>query len=289
MAGSFFHLWLARQAFAKIYGRPGDLLGEGSCWGAFAAGVLAPDIGFFPGGPEQFSNRVHHEKSGDFTRQLYRYADGDIEEAFAAGWALHIYTDSIIHPWVNKQVAALLLTRSHIAAHAPDLWHLRLEWGIDCFLLGQSDVSYLWASQLHFPQRSSGDSQLALVGRRFYADDCDEAALAKGIEAVIKWSARLPRIFLWTGHTRRWGCNGTAERIGRRLRPLALYTIGSFLENSAKWKNEASVACPWHPTEQKRLHALELGNKALSNFYLGYDEAFSSLPNIDLDSGELIP
>lgn len=287
MAGSFFHLWLARQAYAKIYKRPAEQ--SERCWGAFAAGVLAPDLGFFPGGPAPFSDRVHHERSGDFTRQLYRCANGEVEEAFAAGWALHIYTDSIFHPWVNSQVAALLKKRACTAEHAPDLWHLRLEWGIDCFLLGQNDVSYLWAANLYFPQRNSAGGLLSLVGRQFYPEAGDEAALEMGMAAVIKWSTLLPLIFLWTGQTRRHGHSGMAEWVGRGIRPLSQGVARRWMDQRPNWKNEASVGWPWHPSAEDLQRAFELGNEALFDFYSGYADAFNSLPNLDLDSGELVP
>ena len=288
LAGSFFHLWLAQQAFVAIHRPAAESADSDLHWQAFAAGVLAPDIGFFPGGPQPFSDRVHREGSGDFVRQLYSSAQGEVEKAFAAGWALHIYTDALIHPWVNEQVAAFLQGRRTRAVHEDDLWHLRLEWGIDCFLLGRSDAHFLWRMKLLFPQRSVGPGLLAQVGRARYGEVADEVEIGRGSAALVKWIGLLPRIFLWTGQIQPNGSEPLAAKLGSLLRPCTEGTVGKWLDGRAAWKNVASVSRPWHPREDRRVRALGLGRKAVEDFCGGYSEAFAALPNFDLNSGEVI-
>ena len=287
MAGSFFHLWLARQAFSKIDPPSQKSSADTLRWRAFQAGSLAPDLGFFPGGPRRLSERIHHENTGDFLRALREEAEDEIDSAFAAGWALHVYTDCAIHPWVNSRIETLFNEADRPAVPHRDLWHMRLEWGLDCHLLEQDQNRFLWEAVLEFPDNSSAPGPLARAAEKFYRENAGMDEISRGEEALKKWTRLLPRIFLWCGHTR------PAFKLSfPALAPLVKLTTGrasgDWLATVDGWQNAAAVARPWRQNEAGLQRAMRLGEQALQAFEDGWSEGFASLPNLDLDSGEEI-
>jgi len=281
LAGSFFHLWLAERAFPLVFG---DRAGEGELAAAFAAGSVGPDIGFFPGGPAALSHRVHLERCGDFLRALTQGAASADEQAFAAGWGLHVYADMAVHPWVEARVAALL--REGTRPAAPDLWHLRLEWGVDCRLLAGAGMDGLWSARLYFPRRADGRSLLGEVGAAFYGRDADESLLQRGEEATARWLQRIPKILWWGGHIR---------RAGRRPNPLLTLAfahlgrkaLGDWLQHWARFKDGAALARPLLPSDQAYEQVVGLGESAVERFCPALDEGFAQLGNPDLYTGEV--
>jgi hypothetical protein len=280
LAGSFFHLWLAERVFPLVFG---DCAGEVEMPAAFAAGSVGPDIGFFPGGPAALSHRAHLERPGDFLRALTQGASSANERAFAAGWGLHVYTDMAVHPWVEDCVAALLSEGTRPAS--PDLWHLRLEWGIDCRLLAGEGMDGLWNARLHFPRRADGHSLLGAVGEAFYGRDADESLLERGEEATARWLQRIPKILWWGGHIRVAGhrpnplCTLAFAHLGRKV-------LGDWLQHWARFKDGAALARPLLPSDQVYEKVVRLGESAVERFYQGFDEGFAQLGNPDLYTGE---
>lgn len=281
LAGNFFHLWLAHQAHARLPGEGSDPTPLSRA--AFLAGSVAPDIGFFPRGPRLFSERVHRERSGAFLRALVGEARDPVERAFAQGWALHVYTDIFFHPLINAQVASFL-QRSRPGAD-PDLWHLRLEWGLDCLLLEAEEKRFLWEAPLCVPLRSADASLLGLVGRRFYGEDAGEILLRRGIDSLYRWIRRLPRIFLWTGSTCPPRCRGTAGRAGRWAGGLLRALAGNRLDGSARWQEVAAAIRPWRPKPAVVTEAHRRGERALGAFAVGLAAQFAALPDLDLQLG----
>lgn len=279
MAGSFFHLWLAEQAFSKVGIELGD---DDEYRAAFAAGSIAPDIGFFPGGPFAFSHRVHIEQSGDFLRALIDRATSEREKAFAAGWGLHVYTDMAVHPWVEASVAESLARGLEPAIAG--LWHMRLEWGIDCRLLALKGVDSLWNPALYFPRREEGESLLGEVGKAFYGTDGAKDSLARGEAAALRWLHRIPKILWWGGHTRAVGlrpnpwCVFVFSRLGRRL-------VGDLLERWAYFKDAAALARPQQASDEIWGQVVALGESALEGFLQGLAGSFTQLGNPDLYTG----
>ena len=251
---------------------------------AFAAGSVGPDIGFFPGGPAALSHRAHLEQCGNFLRALTQEAASESERAFAAGWGLHVYTDMAVHPWVEDCVAALLSEGTRPAA--PDLWHLRLEWGIDCRLLAGEGVEGLWNARLHFPRRADGRSLLGEVGEAFYGGDADERLLDRGEEATARWLQRIPKILWWGGHIRVVGrrpnplCTLAFAHLGRKV-------LGDWLQHWARFKDGAALARPLLPSDQAYEKVIKLGESAVEKFCQGLDEGFAQLGNPDLYTGEV--
>ena len=281
MAGSFFHLRLAERALPMVF-TASEITDEVKA--AFAAGAVGPDIGFFPGGPFAFSHRVHLERCGDFLRHLCEKAQNDEERAFAAGWGLHVYTDMAVHPWVEANVSQILDQGNKPAIS--DLWHMRLEWGIDCRFLAQEGVESLWEAQIHFPRRGDGSSLLGEVGTIFYGADADEDLLQQGALATARWLLRIPKILWWTGHTQRRGrkpnpwCVLLFTRFGRKV-------VGDWLELWPYFKDAAALARPLMPSQESWQRVSALGDEALIDFCRGWQEGFGQLGNLDLYRGEV--
>lgn len=279
MAGSFFHLWLAQRTFPLVFAQyPYDR----PLQDAFAAGSVGPDIGFFPGGPFGFSHRAHLERCGDFLRQLLAGAQGERERAFAAGWGLHVYTDMAVHPWVEAEVAAMLA--GGIEPANPDLWHMRLEWGIDCRLLQAEGMDFLWQARVEAPTREDGTSLLGRVGGGFYGDEAEEARLSRGWDATVRWLRRIPLLLLWGGHTR---------PKNRRPNPVLEFAfakvggkvVGEWLEGWSFCKDAAALSRPLVATSKVWRQLEALGELAMENFVAGWEEGFSNLGNPDLYLG----
>ncbi len=157
---------------------------------AFQSGSLGPDLGFFPGGPRSLSVRFHHEAPADFVRCLLSLARSREERAFAAGWALHLYTDVAIHPMVNVHIISR-------GAGRQDLWHRRLETGMDCRLLERDEMLPEWRVRLWSPLRCDGSSLISEAVGDFYEHADSAADIRRGWESLERWIGRLPWILLW--------------------------------------------------------------------------------------------
>lgn len=198
MPGPFFHLWLAEKVYPEFIKSVGLEEYGDNFLPSFSAGAVAPDIGFYPGGPIGFSKMVHNRgRTGAFARSLLREAISLEEEAFAAGWALHVYADAAIHPAVDE--AAKNFYRGADRSQLMDR-HMKLEWGMDAVLLESTEARDLWQPTLLFPQRKDGDILTLVVNMIyptavFFQDD-----IRCGYEAITKWSKVIPQIFLWSGN-----------------------------------------------------------------------------------------
>ena len=285
MAGSYLHLHLAAGAFRSAFAAvPQDRPLEHA---AFLAGSLGPDLGFFPGGPTDFSRRVHHEHTADLVRSLLSAASDEVEAAFAAGWALHVCTDVATHPIVNRQADYLRRQKSLQADDRNDLWHKRVEWGIDCHVLSFVEPRPLWRSQLLFPAVAGGPSLLARASGELFGEAADDDALRAGWASALRWIRRLGPIFAWTGSCRPPACGRSAAVIGPVLRPLAR-GVGRLLQDRERMEDAVAVLSPEPPSKPLLGSMLEAGAAAVSTFQRQWPERFEDLPNLDLDTGEPI-
>lgn len=254
---------------------------------AFYSGSIAPDLGLFPGGPTVFSQRLHHEATADFLRALRAAAADAAEAAFAAGWALHVCTDVAIHPWVNSLADDQMARRRGQLARRRDLWHMRIENGIDCHILTSADSRFLWDLELAWEEGGSSAELLAAVGERFLGADAAAPALAAGIVSQRRWVARLPGIYLYAGHAR-----PSARPMGRMLgylaRPLVRVGLGDVCGGMGGWDNLGAVAKPLVAGAAILQRAGELGAGVLASFEAGYRNSFVALANLDLDTGREI-
>lgn len=253
MAGSYLHLWLAARARAAGLA---PIAGEDVA-AAFRAGVMAPDLGFFPGGPRPFSDRVHGHGGRELLAALWRSAATAPERAFAAGWGLHIVTDLCVHPLIDRLVQAL--GGPHLSPEQEDLWHRRIEWGIDCRVLavapmGRHDLCLLWP-------RRQGRDLLARVAASMGGAPEPEREIRRGQRAVERWLARLPGILACSGQIPSRGMRILLPAAGRVLRRLILPAA-----RQRGWLDIAAVLDP-HPADAAALGAaFQRGRDALDAF-----------------------
>jgi hypothetical protein len=285
VAGSYLHIHLACQAFPDAF----DARAHERCdeHASFLAGALGPDLGFFPGGPTAFSQRVHHEHTADLVRSLLTAAEDGVDEAFAAGWALHVITDVATHPIVNRHADVLRKARSSQPASRLDLWHKRIEWGLDCFVLASVDPRPLWRSELLFPSGSGRRSLLAQAAVGLFGD-VDDDALLRGWSSTCRWVARLAPIFAWTGSCRSPSRGRGAAAAGPFVRPLAR-SVGRLLQDRESLEDEVAILSPEAATLALVDEMLAAAGAAVRAFHEGWRERFERLPNLDLDTGEPIP
>lgn len=283
MAGSYLHLHLATSVFPTTF--EADETRHPREHAAFLAGALGPDLGFFPGGPRHFSQRVHREHSGDLVRALLACAADPVEEAYAAGWALHVYTDIATHPLVNEQADDHRCRHSRQPPGRRDLWHKRVEWGIDCLVLERCPHRPpLWRTPLEFPATSTGECLLARASRPLFPDAVDDFSLRRGWASALRWVQRLAPILQWTGACRLPGSGKVQALTGAALRPL-VETAGRAVENLERWEDLVALITPIRPDVAFADRMLRAAHTAADAFRPAWSSRFADLANVELDSG----
>ncbi len=144
MAGAYWHFYTANLALEKLeYKLKGN--DKYKCIleyrEHYLAGVQGPDFNFYPNGNIRVSQLAHGRQPADLGRSLLRYARSNQERAFAYGWLMHLTTDNITHPLVNKLILKHFPSKTINGTNPGKypLGHHRVEWGIDVNLL-QNDV-----------------------------------------------------------------------------------------------------------------------------------------------------
>ena len=149
MAGAYWHFYTANLALEKLEHK----LKSDKRYQCivdhsehYLAGVQGPDYNFYPNGNLEVSQLAHGNQPADLGRSMLRLARTDKERAFAYGWLMHLTTDNITHPLVNKLILKYFPAKTSNGSN-PDkypLGHHRVEWGIDVNLLQNSSIrSYL--------------------------------------------------------------------------------------------------------------------------------------------------
>ena len=149
MAGTYWHFYTANRAIELLEDRFAKST-KTKCIldyrSEFLAGVQGPDFNFYPGGDGEISSVAHGDQPADLGRSLLKFASTDKDRAFAYGWLMHLTTDNITHPLVNRLILNHFprQTRNGADPKLYPLGHHRVEWGIDVDLL-QTDkiVPYL--------------------------------------------------------------------------------------------------------------------------------------------------
>ncbi|MEE2658212.1 MAG: zinc dependent phospholipase C family protein [Candidatus Latescibacterota bacterium] len=286
MAGSYLHLLIADDLWPRLFY---DLPGDGTERASFLGGVLGPDIGFFPGGPRTFSERVHHEHTADLVHALQAAANGPAERCFAAGWALHVYTDVAIHPLVNDRADVLRRALGRHGDTREDLYHKRVEWGLDCHSI-ESDPHHRfpWRFPLSFPP-SLAASLLGRTATRFFGSEASEDAFAAGWKTTQRWVRRIGPIFVWTGSCRPVSAGVVSRVIGKGIGGLTGWAAQlPILIERPEWEDEVAIASPVEPDLALVAEVTAATAQMVEEYIDGWHDDFSGLRNFDLDNGELI-
>ncbi|MEO6407011.1 MAG: zinc dependent phospholipase C family protein [Ferruginibacter sp.] len=100
-------------------------------------GAVAPDMGYYPGGSELFTNLVHYVRSGEMVNALIRDATDLNQLAFALGFLSHYNADNYGHPLATNLSVPLVYPKlqhkfGNYVTYADDhLSHMRMELGFD--------------------------------------------------------------------------------------------------------------------------------------------------------------
>ncbi len=273
MPGPFFHLWLADKVYPEFIKVANLEKHRDNLRPCFSAGAMAPDIGFYPGGPNNFSKTIHNRgRTGVFLRTLADEALSVEEEIFAAGWALHVYADLAIHPMVDRAVKNFYreADRSQLM-----LWHMRLEWGMDCAILESAEVGGLWQPSFLFPKRKDDDI-LTLAANSvyptavFFQDD-----IQRGYDSIVKWSKIIPRIFLWSGQVS-FMVNGSEHWPGLDIFLRRGAAGLGWLLKGLGYDTAAAVFSPRRDYELLT-QAFQSADRAVKSFFDGYRNNFALL------------
>ncbi len=239
--GPFNHLVLARQlADPALFDQP--------TWRrALLAGALALDAGYYPGAEDSLAEAVHLLRPWDVCRALTELAATPEEKAFALGYVSHAILDGRGH-------AELINRLSGRPFSADQLNHKRVEWGLDCWVLTRPENQWLWEVEAHSPE---GLGLWARALGRAYGVAVPEEVLDRSLRAELVEVDRLPRVFWYSGQTRRpgrWWGNAAGWILGHTARPLAV----RLLSWHGGYINERAVlgARPPQPQDISDLQAL---------------------------------
>lgn len=164
MPGIFSHLYLSGkfltsgQKFISRINEP-----------YFQLGAIFPDIGYFPANNPLISNLAHYVGSSLLPELVFQLATSDDWKAFALGWLLHLHTDIIGHPFVNKLAAEISDSPATELSYEEDIFlHAKLENSLDRLLI--KEYANLISVRIAFPQLSQSNPLTEAV-RKIYQID----------------------------------------------------------------------------------------------------------------------
>ena len=200
---------------------------------ALAGGALGPDAGYYPGSDRGISHAAHRGKAEALAHTLLRLAETREERAFALGWASHMHLDARGHVEVVDPASG--------SPYSDDpLGHTRVEWGVDCKLLGQRENHWLW-SLFPLPAKCAALWQRGLqdVG----CGDYDAATLENALLGEFEVVAKLPVVWRRLGLIQEPGKPSLA---GKWMGPAARGMLAAFFK-LAKDMDKLAVATPRRP------------------------------------------
>lgn len=296
MAGTYLHLFLAREGLRRLAGETDLIHGigdggadvdgpmSGAMAASFYAGVLGPDIGYFPHGPRALSDAIHQYHTADLVRSLHDQAESPAEVAFAAGWSLHVYTDLAVHPELEQRAAKLQAVDP--LPLGTDSWHKRIEWGLDCQTLEWTSMR-LWDSPLDFLMDDQSSGVLGRAAAKWFGPLLDESALAAGARSTHRWVRRLAPILLWTGGCQRTDRSRTCRIAAAILRSLKR-PLAAMRSSDSRRDDAAAILGPLRDDEQWLLHLRHLAVASVDDFIAGWGTSHRQLENRHLSTGKQI-
>lgn len=169
MPGTIFHL---REA-SRLCGCCAPLIGKSPSHvltheerGAFVAGAVAPDFGFYCG-QDLVGNLCHYQAASDLARSMLDNASTSVDRAFVCGWFSHIIADVAVHPLINSAAARLATKRSFYPERRTSLTyadsaclHIQVEFGWD--------VTITCSGEYELPGELLSESQAELLSATMF-------------------------------------------------------------------------------------------------------------------------
>jgi hypothetical protein len=205
MAAAFWHLLIGKKAIESLE-KKHPASGHSDCINndplVFLAGIQGPDVNFFPGGDKAVSALVHYDRPADLGRNLLSLAETREERAYALGWLMHLTSDVITHPLVNRMIVQRFSRecKNSTDPEAYPLGHHRIEWGIDVYLLRNRDIA---TGLPDITEVLNASRQLhAFVSKAFlltYNHRLHEKTWQSAIDGMIKYVGIFRRVWRLTG------------------------------------------------------------------------------------------
>jgi len=213
--GPFSHLVAAKKAWPAVAEANGLNLdsAQAGLVGAYYAGALAPDAGYYTDTYGPLADLAHLIKPWQFIAALWQEAATPQEKAFALGWLSHALVDVEGHAnLVNPAMGG--------GYSLNPLRHKQIEWGLDCLLLMQDEHAWLWTVAI---DKTAGLGLWQRAMLKAYAKAVDGKILQDAMAAEVKEIGRLPYVWWLSGRLTRpgrfWG-NALGRLAGVSLRPL---------------------------------------------------------------------
>jgi len=222
MPNSGLHLSYALSALESWKSDPGNApfpVDDKRAVDLFIYGSVAPDVGFFPGIPREFSVLAHQDGGAGLIRLRHRFATTPAQRGYICGWVAHLLADRVVHPLIDRAAAERLATGELQISHRPEhVAHMRVEYGLDHRLFQQDRR----LQRLRLAEPPSADEleplRLAYIdafGERFGPDD-----LVRGhrmLRRIVHLGARLSRV--QTATWRRHPLSALLRAAGRSVAP----------------------------------------------------------------------
>lgn len=282
MAAANWHFLIGRRAVDELKKRPDDYKGAHFIIGnpsVFLAGIQGPDLNFFPGGDGEVSDLAHGDKPADLGRTLLEIAETDEQKAYACGWLMHLTTDVVTHPQVNKMVVEKFPGKCGNGQDhkAYPLGHHRVEWGIDISLLRDSAIrvqlpkidSVLPSARHLYPLVASAFS-------REFNFALKQTIWDKSIKGMVTYVGLFEKIWRLTGRLHN---NGTAVQL---IKDITFHTLVLPLMKLIALQNPengAGVFIPVLPDEKENREIKERTELACRTFLAYMNEDFINLVN----------
>jgi len=281
MPGFISHLYMANNVYHAHHTRwfKKDVLPY------FLAGVLGPDMGYFPNTDSFLSDLCHYVRSKDLVMNMLSNAKTDEEKAFAYGWLLHIYGDVLIHPFINRKVSEQVKNFKpddyDLFHFRPKLVHTRLEYGFDIRIMHEDD--FMKHMNILFPSRSVSKHG-NIIQHAFFTVYCYHVS-AKNFSAVEKtapWMRKLPFGFSVLGLL------PSKHAVLRALQWLVRHVLMPpvhFFLILLKKPVPAALVNPTLPSDEEMQEYKQLIHNVEKQFLLSEKKSFKALKNYNLDTG----
>ncbi len=282
MAGPYWHFYTANLALERLENNLKNhslhrcIIDHRS---HFLAGVQGPDYNFYPKGNIEISNLAHGSQPADLGRCLLKLAKTDQERSFAYGWLMHLTTDNITHPLVNRLILEHFprKTRNGTDPSVYPLGHHRVEWGIDVNLFQNSKiVPYLPDTSSTLCSAIPLASLMKNALGEIFQFDLTEEVWQNAINSMIKYQEIFHKAWLMTGRIK------DRNLLKRWVKEVAFHSLVSPVAKILAWRNPENglgVLIPIRPRPQDVEAVFECADRVCSAFDRHIQEDFSHLPN----------